>query len=929
VIRPLAVPAALVVGLLLTAPSALAGGEQPVGAPPTPDVALSKDRVIVQWAPGADRGDRVEARAEADVSFDRTLGDSDFQTVDVDPGQSIGAALAELEGDPAVLVAEPDGWSVPQAVPNDPHFDQLWGLRNLGGAVGVQGFSNPLAGADIDVLGAWVRTVGTPSTVVAVLDSGYRFNHPDLGPVAWTNSDETDGDGDDDDSNGFVDDHRGYDFVGSSSDSPTSDKDPTDDNLLSGGHGVHVAGTVGAKGNDGVGITGVAQNARIMPLRVCGHSPTTGDARCPLSSQIAAINYAGANGARAANMSLGGTSFSQTVVNAIAANPQTLFVISAGNDGQNNELTHHYPCDYRPTVDALPPVVGAIDNIVCVAATNQADGLAGFSDYGAVSVDLGAPGTETLSAYPATDRYSETFETNDFASKWTATGVNGGFARTNEAPLTSFGMSDTPGAPPTANTVRQATSAGISIPAGLGSCSFIQTRSLSVGAGNQFTYAVLLNDSVVFQSAAVTTSGTISTVPIPALNAGGSVKIRETYTVGSSPLSTNGVWLDNLRLRCFESPSSTAATFDYLQGTSMAAPHVTGAAALLFSQRPSGTVTEIRNALLATTDPVPALAGKTVTGGRLNVSDAIDSFDPVAPTAPQLTVSPAGPANDNNPRVTGSVEELSTVDLYKNGSCSGAPAVTGTAAQLAAPGISVAVADNSTTTFSATATDTADNESSCSAAVSYSEVTPPPDLEAPDPPQLTVSPAGPANDNNPRVTGSAEALSTVTLYRNSSCAGAPAATASAAQLAAPGISVAVADNTTTTVSATATDTADNESDCSTPVSYTESTPPPVVDNPIVTPGPVVTGPILTSGPIVPVTPCRVPKLAKLSLAKATAALKKANCALGRVTKPKKKKGQTKLPPLVVKSSKPKAGTELTAGAKIAVTLGPKPKPKKR
>jgi Subtilase family len=139
---------------------------------------------------------------------------------------------------------------------------------------------------------------------------------------------------------------------------------------------VHTAGTVAAAGDNGVGITGVAQNVRVMPLRVCAHSATANDARCPTASMVAAVNYAGAKGARVANMSLGGTTFQQTLVNAIAQNPQTLYVISAGNDAQDNDVDHHYPCDYRPDLQAAPVPAGAIDNIVCVAATNQADQLA-------------------------------------------------------------------------------------------------------------------------------------------------------------------------------------------------------------------------------------------------------------------------------------------------------------------------------------------------------------------------------------------------------------------------------------------------------------------------------------------------------------------------------------------------------------------------
>ena len=828
--RLLATLTSLTAALLIAAPLAPADRPDPE-VPETPPAAFVPDRVIVQWAPGADRGDRVDARAEADVAAARSLGDPNYQVLRIGEDQTVAGAIAALESDPAVVVAERDGLYAPHGVPNDPLFGALWGLRNAGGALGVGGFPNPVAGADVSALGAWVRTVGAPSAVVAVIDTGYRFEHPDLGAVAWTNPGEGGtANGTDDDDNGIVDDLHGADFVGPNPDAlilPT-DGNPADDNLLSGGHGTHVAGTVGGTGGNGVGISGVAQNVRMMPLRVCAHSATAGDARCPVSSQIAAINYAGAKGARVANMSLGGTTYSQAAVNAIAANPQTLFVISAGNDGDDNESVHHYPCDYRPTVDASPP--GPVDNIVCVAATDQADGLATFSDYGAVSVDLGAPGTEILSAYPYDFLFGESFaDGGGFGTEWPATGANGGFQRTAESPLTSFGITDVVG-PPVASQVRETTSAAFDIPANGGGCKLRQTRRVVLSPGDSYRYSLLLNGvEQVASSPAATSGGGLERrfVELPAaFNAGGSAQIRFRFTTGPVPAAGSGVWLDDIDLDCPE-PVGGSTGYGLLQGTSMAAPHVAGAAALLFSYEPSASVTEVRDALLDGVDPVQSLAGKTVTGGRLNASDALDLFDEQPPAAPLLT-APASPANDNAPLVGGSAEELAEIRLYANAGCAGSPVAVAEAAILASPGIAVTVPDNTTTTFSATATDSAANTSACSAAITYVESTPPPIV-------------GGGGTGGGLIGGGGTGL----------------------QMPKP-------------------------------------------------------------------LGCRVPKLAKLPLAKAKALLGVSNCALGKVSKPKKKKkGQRKLPPLVVKSSTPKAGTELAAGAKVAVKLGPKPKPKKR
>ena len=163
-----------------------------------------------------------------------------------------------------------DGYSVLHATqPNDPLFNQLWGLDNKG--LNIGGVEASTAGDDISALDAWSKTIGDKSVIVADLDDGIRPAHPDLENRIWTNPGETPGDGIDNDSNGIVDDVIGADFAGANIDSIVVDNDPTDD-IPQGGHGTHTAGTIAAEGNNGVGITGVAQKATIMPLRVCGWS---------------------------------------------------------------------------------------------------------------------------------------------------------------------------------------------------------------------------------------------------------------------------------------------------------------------------------------------------------------------------------------------------------------------------------------------------------------------------------------------------------------------------------------------------------------------------------------------------------------------------------------------------------------------------------
>lgn len=602
----------------------------PSGALAAPDapapIGATPDRLIVVWAPDATRADRLDARDRADAGFVRTLGDPRFQLLSPQPGQSVSDAIAALRDDPNVQTATRDTSDVPHATTNDPLFNQLWGLQNVG--ANIDGFSGALPGADVNALAAWDRTRGTSSTVVADIDSGYRFDAPDLAGVAWSNPADP-ANGVDDDGNGIVDDSHGADFVGARADAPSIDGDPTDDNGADGGHGVHTAGTIGAGGNNGTGISGVAQDARIMPLRVCAYSGANGETSCPSSSQILAINYAGAHGARAANMSLGGTTLNPAIRDALAANPGVLFVISAGNDGVDNDAVPHYPCAYDPSTSGI---AGAVDNVICVTATDQADGLASFSDWGASSVDVGAPGTEILSTYPdfaEQQRFSDDFERGGFGTTWTPSGSGFGTAGIGDGPLISTGMTDSPArAPRAGETYQVELTNGISLPAGVDGCRLTGRRFVRQGSNGDFQYFISTSGGQTFTFLPADTSSSamagFSTDRVP-VTAGQSLRVRFTYIAPTAPTSANGVWLDDLAVVC-SSMLSSPTTFGFLQGTSMAAPHVTGSAALLFSLNPSASVTQVRSALMATVHPVAALAGRTTTGGRIDAAAALDEI---------------------------------------------------------------------------------------------------------------------------------------------------------------------------------------------------------------------------------------------------------------------------------------------------------------
>ncbi|MCX6354275.1 MAG: S8 family serine peptidase [Candidatus Aureabacteria bacterium] len=291
-----------------------------------------------------------------------------LKRVKISPTASVEDAIDDYynrAGD-SIEYAEPNYIVTADVIPNDPEFSNLWNLRNTGQSSGT-------AGADIDAPGAWDTQTGG-SVIVAVIDTGVDYTHPDLAANIWINSKEIPGNGIDDDKNGFVDDCRGWDFV-------NSDNDPYDDHS----HGTHVSGTIAAVGNNGIGVAGVCWQAKIMPLKflAANGGGTVADA-------IKAIHYATMMGAKVMSNSWGGGGYSQALKDAIdeARNAGAIFVAAAGNSGTDNDAIPHYPSSYDCA------------NLIAVAATDNNDQIASFSCYGAISVDIGAPGVAILSTVP-------------------------------------------------------------------------------------------------------------------------------------------------------------------------------------------------------------------------------------------------------------------------------------------------------------------------------------------------------------------------------------------------------------------------------------------------------------------------------------------------------------------------------------------------
>lgn len=345
-------------------------------------VSASSDSIIVKYKKNASKEMRKQARSlvkakitdlnkdEIDDNF-KTLLSGRLAKFTVS-GMSTKEAIDRLKSHQAIEYAEPDYRITIESTPNDPRFEELWGLNNEGQTGGT-------VDADIDAVEAWSISTGSSDVVVGVIDTGIDYTHPDLAANAWVNTQEIAGDGIDNDNNGYIDDVHGINAI-------TDEGDPMDDQ----GHGSHVSGTIGASGNNSVGVVGVNHDVSIVG---CKFLDSTGSGST--SDAIKCIDYmvdlknAGVN-VRVLNNSWGGGGFSQALADAITVSEEAdiLFVAAAGNDALDNDANPHYPSSYEH------------ESVLSIASTDSADNMSSFSQWGATSVDMGAPGSAILSTVP-------------------------------------------------------------------------------------------------------------------------------------------------------------------------------------------------------------------------------------------------------------------------------------------------------------------------------------------------------------------------------------------------------------------------------------------------------------------------------------------------------------------------------------------------
>ncbi|MGK5087085.1 S8 family serine peptidase [Bdellovibrionota bacterium FG-2] len=396
-LRFIAVALATVVAAALMIPHKISAvSPTPPAAAPTPTPQYVKGEVLVKFKPSATLPDRHATIMLHQHALLADLPQPGWTHLKLGSDQKVEEVIAAYKNDPSVEYAQPNYIYHTTAIPNDTQYGQLWALKNTGQTVksilqeGDTMYSthNPgIPGADINIEKAWDHITDCSSVVVAVVDSGVNYNHEELASNVWNGGAE------------FA--HHGYDFV-------DDDDDPMDLN----GHGTHVAGIIGAAGNNAKGTTGICWKARIMAVRVMGaggHGDT--------AAIVKGVDFAVNNGAKVINMSIGGSDpfdplYSESITSAQRAD--IVVVVSAGNDTTDNDgfFTPSYPCNFTNP------------NLICVAALDQSYQLASFSNYGWFSVDVGAPGANILSSWAGTSGKIA----DSLTSEWTFTPATGSWA---------------------------------------------------------------------------------------------------------------------------------------------------------------------------------------------------------------------------------------------------------------------------------------------------------------------------------------------------------------------------------------------------------------------------------------------------------------------------------------------------------------------
>jgi len=593
--------------------------------------------VLVKFKAGTDEAEKSAIRDELGATLIRAVRRSGLEHWRLPETVTAENALDFLKNQPAVEHVEVNYLFSPQVHPDDPAFHNLWFLENTG--LTVQG-SSGRPGADISAPEAWEMETGDPALIIAVIDSGVAFDHPDLIDNIWNNPGEIPDNGIDDDANGYVDDTHGWDFF-------NNRNDPTDysRDLAGDGHGTHVAGIIAASGNNGIGVTGVMWQAAIMPLQIFNLFETSSvqKASARNSDIISAIEYAVENGAKIINCSFAGSSFSQFLYDAFeyAHQQGVLAVAAAGNGPRNNDEVPTYPANYD-----LP-------NILSVAATDNGDNLAPYSNYGAKTVDVAAPGGNSFAnIYSTTPPQRETlfFENFEFGDGlWEKGAVHENWSLADDAQFESTVIRDSAGNYSDNENAWIKTRFPVNVRDYRGlHIEFLARYSLE--RDYDFLFVEGSNDGVNFPANSPVTgfvtgfSNGISRVLGWGSNtaAGDSLYLRFRL-VSDGSTNYDGVFLDDIRLTGIQWEFD-GDEYEFKSGTSMAAPVVSGIAGLVWSNRPDLTHLEVRDIILNSVEEMDNLSNRVVSGGRVDAARALEmaSGEISADPAPSVVSSGGG-----------------------------------------------------------------------------------------------------------------------------------------------------------------------------------------------------------------------------------------------------------------------------------------------